>query len=221
MRSFIIKLLTFLAGLFYFLEFILPAKIGRYNNPLTPYIQPVGEFLIVFWGFSIGVGALSLMVSHYRKIKLKRPGWAYSIVFFISMIAMMIAVYLNSTHPTPKARFMYELLFTHMYMPLGATIFSLLALFMASAAYRGMKIRTLEGAVMVLSAIIVMLGQVPIGLWLTHKLPAKAQLPRISAWILNVANTAAYRAVIFGIAVGAIAMAIRVWLSLEKEMEVK
>ncbi|HID92714.1 MAG TPA: hypothetical protein EYP60_01340 [bacterium (Candidatus Stahlbacteria)] len=221
MRQRTIKSITFIAGLYYFLEFVLPSEIAGHKNYLSDWIVPVGQFFIILWAFAKGLGALNLSITHSRNIRRRKPGWAYSLVFFIAMIAMMVACYLNTYHPTPAAKSFYNLLFIRMYMPLGATIFSLLALYMASAAYRAMKVRTLEGAVMMVAAIIIMLGQVPVGLWLTASLPTQLQLPRVASWLLWIANTAAYRAVMFGIAIGAIAMALRVWLSLERGMELK
>ena len=64
---------------------------------------------------------------------------------------------------------------------------------------------------MMVSAFLVMLGQVPIGIWLTSWIPetgfiSNFRLEHISYWILTQPNAAAQRGINFGLAVGAMAM---------------
>ena len=56
-------------------------------------------------------------------------------------------------------RWMFDFIFT----PLSATMFALLAFFVASASYRAFKIRNFEATLLLTSGIIIMLGRVPIG----------------------------------------------------------
>lgn len=112
--------------------------------------------------------------------------------------------YLSST--TKK---MYSLLFDGIFTSLGSAMFSLLGFYIASAAYRAFRIRTAESALMTLAAIVVMLGQIPFGMWLWHGLP-EARL-----WLLTVPNSAAFRAIKIGAAVAGLVMAFRMWFSIE------
>jgi hypothetical protein len=115
----------------------------------------------------------------------------------------------------------YEVLFNGLYGPLQAATFSLLAFYIASAAYRAFRIRSAEAGLMMAAAFIVMLGQVPFGRWLTSWLPAAGPLASfrlevLGDYVLTWLNTPAQRAIAFGVAVGALAMSLRLWLSLER-----
>jgi hypothetical protein len=112
--------------------------------------------------------------------------------------------------------------------PLGATMFGLLAAYLVSAAYRAFRIRTWEAGVLAAVAGLVILTQVPMvqfGLSLfTPSLAERgaywdAQASHIRNWVLLVVNDAVQRAVGFGAFVGALAMALRLWLSLDKTEE--
>lgn len=101
--------------------------------------------------------------------------------------------------------------FEGLFVPLGAAMFSLLAFYIATAAYRSFRFRSMEAVVMMVLAIIVMLGQIPHG-----PLYVSPYLPNIRDWLLKYLNTPAFRAIFFGSAIAGLAMAVRMWLSLEK-----
>jgi hypothetical protein len=115
----------------------------------------------------------------------------------------------------------YDVLFNGMFNSLDSTMFAILAFFIVSAAYRAFRVRSAEATLMMLSAFIIMLGQVPLGIvltqWIPHDSPwAIFRLERMARWILTGINAAAFRAIIFGILMGYLAMSLRVWLSLER-----
>ena len=164
-----------------------------------------------------------------RNVADRRPGWHNSLAFFLAM-ALMLAFHLwqhylhlpeTGQKLAPWPRGVYEILFNGLYQPLQAATFSLLAFYIASAAYRAFRIRSAEAALMMVAAFIVMLGQVPVGRWLTHGLPnvwplGFFRLENLGDWVMAWLNTPAQRGITFGIAVGALAMSLRIWLSLER-----
>lgn len=117
---------------------------------------------------------------------------------------------------------LYKLVYDGLFNALSATMFSLLAFFIVSAAYRAFRVRSLEASLLLASAIIMMLGLTPLGTqYITGAIPtgsplAILRLERVAEWILLVLNGAAQRALLFGIAVGLMATSLRIWLSLER-----
>ncbi|MCB0345253.1 MAG: hypothetical protein KDD66_09040 [Bdellovibrionales bacterium] len=95
--------------------------------------------------------------------------------------------------------------------PLGAAMFSLLAFYIANAAYRSFRVKSLEASVMMIAALIVMLGQIPFGPLYIYE-----DMPQLRVWLLKNVNAPAFRAIYFGAAIAGLAMAVRMWLSLEK-----
>jgi len=241
-RRWLIAFVTFIGGLYLGLEYFLPVRSSvlwptgvpnpnpdRAANILTPGIEPVGIMLAVVGAFTVGLGIYSLCQVHGRNVAQRRPGWHNSSAFFVAMLAMLVfglwAHYLPEQEapggPVPWQEGVYEILFNGLFMPLQAATFSLLAFYIASAAYRAFRIHTAEAGLMMAAAFIVMLAQVPVGAWLTHWLPTAGplsffRLEALGEWIMSWLNTPAQRGIVFGIAVGALAMSLRIWLSLER-----
>jgi hypothetical protein len=109
----------------------------------------------------------------------------------------------------PSGR-VYTWLYDHLFAPCNATMFALLAFFIASAAFRAFRARNVEAALLLGSAILIMLGRVPIGRAIS------GTLPWLADWIVDVPNNAGRRAIMMGAALGAIATSLRVILGLER-----
>jgi hypothetical protein len=104
----------------------------------------------------------------------------------------------------------YTWLYDHLFAPANATMFALLAFFIASAAFRAFRARNTEAALLLAASILVMIGRVPIGRALSER------LPEISDWIVEIPNNAGRRAIIIGAALGGIGTSLRVILGLER-----
>lgn len=101
-------------------------------------------------------------------------------------------------------------IYDHIFSPSNATMFALLAFFVASAAFRAFRARNLEAALLLGAAILMMLGRAPLGRAISDVFPDLAQ------WILDVPSNGGRRAIMMGAAIGAIATALRIILGIER-----
>jgi ABC-type antimicrobial peptide transport system permease subunit len=91
-----------------------------------------------------------------------------------------------------------------------STLYSLVAFYIVGAAYRSFQARNMEAALLLIAAIFVMLKNAPIGemIWMGF--------PDIGRWLMNVPNTAAFRGIMIGTAIGAIGLGLRILLGKER-----
>jgi hypothetical protein len=111
----------------------------------------------------------------------------------------------------PLRAFMFRSMFDNVLISLHATMFSLLAFFVASAAYRSFRARNVMASLLLIAALIVMSRFNP---YLEPLFGEK--INRLSNWLMNVPNLAAQRAVIMGIGLGMVATALKVVLGIER-----
>jgi len=188
---------------------------------LSRMLASVNNFLTVLGAMAWGMGLFSLWLVHSMNIRRRRPEWYLGVIVFVAIGFGAVAGYGFGNEEVLWARNLNDVVFEHMLLPMGSTVFSLLAFYMASAAYRSFKAKSSEAILMMVSALIIMLGQIPVGMWLTewlghYKYVDALQLPKISQWILYGPSSAAVKGMWFGMMLGAIAVGLRFWLSLER-----
>ncbi len=223
-RKTLVMAITFIAGLYYSLEFLVPPKFWHLTperNPLTDLRPFVGTATQVIWSFALLLGIWNLFQIHGKAVMKRAGSWHNSAAFFISFFAIVLAGFLKNEAATNVAGSLYGILFRGFLTSLDATMFSLIAFYIVSAAYRAFRIRSTEAALMMAAAAIIMLALVPVGAVATNWLPrtgllSALRLESIGYWLLIGPNMAAQRAIAFGVAVGGLAMGLRIWLSLER-----
>ena len=196
-------------GLFMILSFFVPHQVVSVP---ADFLQQSAVILVAF-GYVLG-GANALRVN-FDGISKRAPGWPYKIVLVVALLTMVVIGAIEGRgFQGEGTRFTW--LYDRLYSPMSATMFALLAFFIASAAFRAFRIRTLEAGLLAVAALIVMIGRVPIGQVLTNALPTGLQLPAIQEWIMNVPQNAAKRAILIGAALGVMATGLRVILGIER-----
>jgi hypothetical protein len=169
--------------------------------------------MILVGATTIFLGVYSLLRMHYLKIRRRMDGWGYSILVWIGFTAMVGAGFYNEgqgfLNPQVEGgwvRWLYIYIFT----PCQSSMFSILAFFIASAAYRSFRAKSFEAGVLLLAAVIVMFGTVPVStsVW--------SGFPELAQYLLSVPNLAVKRAIFFGIALGGIATSLRIIFGIER-----
>jgi hypothetical protein len=98
-----------------------------------------------------------------------------------------------------------------------ATMFALLAFFVASAAYRAFRVRNLDASVLLAVGVVVMLGRVTVGALVSVDVGGEpVSLTSLSEWLLHSVNVAAKRGILIGVGLGMIATALRIIVGLER-----
>jgi len=128
-----------------------------------------------------------------------------------SAAGVAYGTFLTERNTDTAIQHLYSLLFDGLFIPLGSAMFALLGVYIASAAYRAFRVRSVESALMMVAAVLVMLGQISFGAALWPK------LPEIRQWLLEVPNSAAFRAIRLGASIAGLMLAIRMWLSIESQ----
>lgn len=159
------------------------------------------------------LGMANVVQLHRRKLVRREQDWPYSIVL-LACLAGMAGLGIFHDHEGEASPFIW--LYNNIYDPLASTMFALLAFFITSAAYRAFRARSTEAALLLGAAILVMIGQVPVGAAIWGPESFLGGFPGIKDWIMDVPNLAGKRAVLMGAALGAISTGLRVILGLER-----
>lgn len=175
----------------------------------VPILKSLGAdvrtWIPIIANFALGLGAANLLYIHGTRVMAKRQNWENSAVLILSMVVMVV---LGIAFGQSSAS--YQFLFNNILVAMGATMYAMLAFYIASASYRAFRARNLEAGVLLVSAILVMLGNVPLGAAISKAFPA------IGTWLMNVPNAAGQRGILISATVGFIALALRVVIGLER-----
>jgi len=117
----------------------------------------------------------------------------------------------ESNYEATSAKQWSSFVYKGLFIPLASSMFALLAFYIASAAYRSFRVKSVEAFIMMVAALVVILGQIPQG-----PKYISSHLPEIRLWLIQNLSNPAFRAIYFGSAIAGLAMAVRMWLSLEK-----
>lgn len=197
MRQKIPLFLCFITGFLMTAQFFVP----------HPWSQSLGvtinNWTSIIGAFALVLGTGSLIRLHYLRIRRHSRDWVYSIFVFIGLIGMTLVGLIDKGPEGSHFRWLYR----NIQVPLDATMFSLLAFFLASAAYRAFRARTLDATLLLIAAVLVMLGNA------VSVVPFSAP---IANWILEGPNMAARRGILIGIGLGVISQSLKIILGIER-----
>ena len=195
--------IIFVMGIFTIVTHFIPAQ------PVAELNQTFRNWYIGIISFFIFLGTVNLARSNAEKVRTRARDWKYSIILIIALAVMLLAgFYKGRSSMEEGTPFMY--LYFNVQYPLESTMYSLLAFFITSAAFRAFRARNKEAVLLLVAAVLVMLGRVPVGaaIW--------DGFPDVTEWIMSFPNAAAKRGIRLGIDLGLISMALRMILGIER-----
>lgn len=218
-------IITFLVGTLIIVSEFIPHKpFGTLSGGLETW------FMIIS-GFAILLGQLNLIKVNLIKISRKSPNWQYFIICIASFTVMVIAGILWGTRDQTGlisnsqgivawlGRKPFDYIFKYFFENLSATMFSLLAFFVASASYRAFRARSLESTLLLIAAVIVMLGRTTIGSWLTGWVPDSLtylHIPQLAQFVIKYFQTTGQRAIMICAGLGIVGSSLRIILGIER-----
>jgi hypothetical protein len=206
MRSTLPLLLTFIVGVFMVGEYFIPH--WRYHM----WTQVLLEWGLILAAAAFLLGLANLVQVNLPKVINRERDWGYKVVMLGSLLATLVVGFIGGQERL-EAGMAYKWVFDFVFIPLNATMFALLAFFIASAAFRAFRARNIDATVLLAAAIVVMIARVPLG----EDLPLIGErLPQVMNWIMDVPNIAARRAIFIGAALGAVATGLRIILGIER-----
>lgn len=175
---------------------------------LTEWKDTVDDWFLMASAWAVAVGIVNLTQIHGRRVQMKREGYAYSIWLMVCMFGMaFFGIFIAKSANHEGWKFMYNQLIA----PMNATVYSTLVFYIGAAAYRAFRVRNLEASVLLVAAVVMMLGRVPLG-----KVLLGDWIGEAADWILNVPNSAGMRGIQIGATLGGIATALRILVGIER-----
>jgi hypothetical protein len=170
----------------------------------------IWALIIISFAYVLGIG--NVVRIHLRKISDKKEGYSYSFVTLSTLIVMIVfGIFLpQSLGGGYQDGSVFDWLFNSSFVPMQATMYSLLAFYIASAAFRAFRIRSFQASLLAVTAVVVMLGRVAFGelLW--------SEYPDFVEWIMGNLQMAGKRGILIGAALGAISTGLKVLLGIER-----
>ncbi|MGM0607740.1 MAG: hypothetical protein ACQESP_04880 [Candidatus Muiribacteriota bacterium] len=207
--------ISMLMIIFYFISEGQDINLLVYSVDVSKAQSGIYDWTRIITAFALLIGILNLLMIHFSKIKRGGTQIIYSYIliisFFIITISGLIGYGAADSEGFMKGAFnVFDWMFSNMLRPLNATMFSLLAFYVASAAFRAFRAKTKEATFLLISAFIVMLGRVPIGAMIHEKIPV------IANWIMTYPTAGAQTAIMIGAALGAVSVSLKIILGIER-----
>ncbi len=176
---------------------------------------------VIFFSVAFLLGIGNLVRINLKQISARHPDWPYkAILLFVLFAYLGIGVaeihgwfgWVAADGNTETLR--RDWIYNRVFAPLQATMFSLLAFYIASAAFRAFRARSTEATLLLIAGALVMMGQVPMPI----PVPAAVEtwIATTQAFLMSVVNTAGQKAVIIGATLGVLATGLRIVLGIER-----
>ena len=220
-------IITTVAGIIMILAYFIP--------PAQDWGEEVAVWFDILAAIAFVLGGGNLLKIQLKKMSDRSPGWGYAAVTAISFVTML-AVGLGKTGVPPSAEFpnygwsgayneggAFWWLYEYTMKPLQATMFAMLAFYVASAAFRAFRAKNLEASLLLGTAFIILLGRTYAGVWLTDFIPddpnswwSSLRLEHVADNIRGLFTTTGTRAIMIGVALGIASTSLKIILGIDR-----
>jgi len=159
---------------------------------------------VILAAFALTLGIGGIVKLHWGRISRRAPTAFYSAATLITLALFLVIGIAQTTRGTT-----YGWLYDYIYNPVAATSYATTFFFITSAAYRAFRIKNSYAAVLMISAILMMLQVGAFAAFMPFA-------PKISAWVWNIPTSAGMRAVVIGGALSMVGNSFRVIVGLER-----
>jgi hypothetical protein len=194
--------ITFVVGAVLVVSFFIPHKpFGQLGEDFSVFFDIISVF-----AFFLGGG--NLLRIHLEKVSRRGPGWGYSVVTLVAFVVTLALGFSKWGNPwgvqgdLSEAGSPFNIIYEFIFTPLSATMFALLAFYVASASYRAFRAKNAEATVLLVAAFVILLGRTFLGALVTAWVPeqlAFLRVPELANWILAAPNLSGQRAIMIGI----------------------
>ncbi|HEY4691007.1 MAG TPA: hypothetical protein VIK33_16980 [Anaerolineae bacterium] len=178
------------------------------NVPLTPVRALLVDWAVLLAAIALVLGFINLIGVHFRRIA-RRENVVYSLTL-IASAGIALGYWIGSMvidQQPPDAGL--NRLFTTIILPTQSALGMLLAILIAVAGFRALRVRRTVGMILfVLSAAVVAVTQ-PVALFGNILRP-------IREWLIDPITTGSLRGVLLGVALGGIAVGLRLLVGADK-----
>ncbi len=176
------------------------------SEPVARLYAMILDWMQIIFICALMVGIINVIARQIKNVSQSGPERIYAGIALFGIALMVVLGFgWGIMRGSP-----FLWVFDNVQAPMQTTVFSLLAFYVASAAYRGFRARRAESVILVLAALIILLGRVPRGEMVSP------EVPKIVSWVLTVPAVAAKRAILIGIGLGMTATAIKVIVGMER-----
>jgi hypothetical protein len=212
-------LITFLVGMVLVVSFFIPHK------PFGSLGEDFSVFFDIVAAFAFFLGGGNLLRLHLEAVGKRKRGWGFSVVTLVSFFVTLFLGFSKIGNPwgvqgdLSEVGSPFNVIYEFIFTPLSATMYALLAFYVASASYRAFRAKNTEATVLLISAFVILLGRTFVGAVLTDWLPDSLsflRIPDLANWILMAPNLSGQRAIMIGVSLGIISTSLKLILGIER-----
>lgn len=219
--------ITSTAGIIMILAYFIP--------PTQEWGEDVAVWFDILAAIAFILGGGNLLKIQLKKMSDRAPGWGYAAVTAVAFL-VTLGVGLLKIGVPPSTEFpdyawsgayneqgAFSWLYEYAMKPLQATMFAMLAFYVASAAFRAFRAKNLEASLLLGTAFIILLGRTYAGVWLTQWITENPdswwrhlRLENIADNIRDLFTTTGTRAIMIGVALGIASTSLKIILGVDR-----